>query len=155
LSIGLLSRICTNASSQRLVNENAQGVSDGIMKLLEGWYPAEQAENIHASLASLVKNSIDLSQLLRRQRAYWFVTYENETNADQLGKFDTEIMTDIDTDDIEEDRWAAEGGKPNRPSAQPKKVRFKIFPGLFKRGNADGLHYDIKECYVKIRVKVL
>ncbi len=124
------------------------------MGFLENWYPRERSKDIHASLAHLIKASISLLRHLREQRAYWFVAYRSGTNADDSNMFDAEIMTDVDADGTEQEYGAAEGDEPNRYSVPQKHVRLKIFPGLFKRGNADGLRYDIEECYVKTRVKV-
>jgi len=145
--------MCTDASSKELVKENTQDVSKEIMESLDFWYPAEQFEGIQTSLARVVKASIDLSRLLRQQRAYWSVTYRHGANVDHSDSFDTEAMTEVDADDIEEESGPAEDGKHNITPVQPKRARFNVFPGLFKQGNADGLHYEIKQCYAKIRVK--
>jgi hypothetical protein len=154
LSIALLSRACTSVLTKHREEDESRHLADHIMGLLDGWYPAEQLNRIHKRLASLIKACIALSRLLRQQRAYRFVTHKNETTDDCLNRFDAEAMMDVDANDNEE-RGLEQESQANSFVIPQIVVLFKIFPGLFKRGNADGLRYDsIEDCYVKIRVKV-
>ena len=73
-------------------------------------------------------------------------------NDERLDRFDGQIMMDVDA---EEDRLTADGRQDHESSTQSKEVLFRISPGLFKKGNADGLGYDIEGCGVKIKVKTL
>ena len=133
------------------VSEKAGHLADHIIDLLHSWCPGEESR---ARLPGLIKSTIELSRLLRQQRAVWSITYKDETAGGPPNRFDAGTMTDVDAEDDKEDYLAAGNEQADRDLTEPKEVLFRIFPGLFKRGNADGLRYDIEECRVKVRVKV-
>jgi len=143
LSINLLSSRNDDVSTKNEL-ALASHTAEEILCLFEGWYSSADLAYLRDGLEKLIRASIGVSALLRRQLAYWFVSYERDTK--QNGIFDTETMLDVDVDADSD----FDVGIGDESSAT---VRFKIFPGLFKCGDADGIKYDYEQCYVKTKVK--
>ncbi|KAJ4179696.1 hypothetical protein NW755_012252 [Fusarium falciforme] len=103
---------------------------------------------------TLLKNvfipAVELSQVLRRQRAYWYVQFPHIKAAKNLLSdehtqpyiFKPDQMADIDSSDEEAD---ARG-------QCLKSVDIIILPGLYKCGDNDGEQYEIKSVVEKAQV---
>lgn len=72
----------------------------------------------------------------------WSVRLPLAAEAGQSLEFNAETMQDIDT----------RGGDDDEMEIS-KVVSLIVFPGLFKRGDTNGEHYDTETCVVKSMVK--
>lgn len=83
---------------------------------------------------------------VRKQRAYWTVKYL-PTAGHNPTVFDPATMEDMDEDEDDEEEEEEER------KGKQKVVKLFVFPGLYKRGNADGEHYNIESCVLRALVK--
>jgi len=117
--------------------------SASILEMISTWAkPTEDLQKIEANLKGIIQKAIDMALVLRKQRACWSIKFPPPPAI-----FDDKIMEDIDGDD--------EGDGDEGEMVIDRGVALFIFPGLYKRGNADGEHYDIESCLVKTKVQLL
>ena len=125
---------------------------------------------VHDAMQRLVDNvykpALNLSRLLRRQRASWCVRFppvERQASAEGRGTaasmpggvvyafpkiFDGYYMKDVDFDGDEEDEA--------RPTTYlHKHIEVIVGPGLFKSGNIDGERYDMETVLEKSEVSCM
>ncbi|KAJ3547507.1 hypothetical protein NM208_g1481 [Fusarium decemcellulare] len=102
---------------------------------------------------NIYEPAIELSQLLRRQRACWYVRFPHIMAGNQLPEndytapyiFQPDTMKDIDGLEEDEDDNAGSGHCL-------KAIDIVILPGLYKSGNHDGKKYDIEYLLLKAEV---
>jgi len=139
LTVTLVSRAeesTTGTNLQRSVSKQEEH-SESILEMISVFAKqTEDVQRIKESLKGIIQKAIDMALVLRKQRASWSIKFPPPT------AFDTKTMEDSDEDEDE-------GGVPS-----DRHVALFISPGLYKRGNADGEHYDIESCLVRSRVKV-
>ena len=117
--------------------------SASILEMISPWAKStEDLRRIEANLQGVIQKAIDMALVLRKQRACWTVRFPSPP-----ATFDANIMEDIDGDD--------EDGEGEERMAMDRHVALFIFPGLYKRGNAGGEHYDIESCLIKTKVQPL
>jgi hypothetical protein len=129
---------------------------DGIMQTtLEVIRPlgsptADMAELKRTLLQNVFVPAVELSQVLRRQRAYWSVQFPHVMATKDLLSdehtqpyiFKPDQMADIDSSDEEAD---------TRGQCL-KSVDIIILPGLYKCGDNDGERYEIESVVEKAQV---
>jgi hypothetical protein len=103
--------------------------------------PDVSTERLLQNLESIFRVAAELAFLLYRQRADWIVKYPFSKTC----VFDGNTMEDIDDDE--------DGSHSGVEKEFPKQVEIFVFPGLYKRGNADGEGYDVESCMVKAKVR--
>ncbi|KAM6516432.1 hypothetical protein FALCPG4_014616 [Fusarium falciforme] len=111
---------------------------------------ADMVELERTLLENVFIPAVELSQVLRRQRAYWYVQFPHIKAAKNLLSdermqpyiFKPDQMADIDSSDEEAD---ARG-------QCLKSVDIIILPGLYKCGDNDGEQYEIKSVVEKAQV---
>ncbi|KAF5013316.1 hypothetical protein FDECE_666 [Fusarium decemcellulare] len=104
---------------------------------------------------NIFEPAIELSQLLRRQRACWYVRFPHIMAGNQLPEndytapyiFQPDKMKDIDGLEEDEDDNAGSGS-----GHCLKAIDIVILPGLYKSGNHDGKKYDIEYLLLKAEV---
>ncbi|RPB20880.1 hypothetical protein L211DRAFT_892042 [Terfezia boudieri ATCC MYA-4762] len=144
-TVALISRIearTTGSQQERAVSKQEKH-SASILEMISAWAkPTEDPKNIEAYLKGIIQEAIEMALVLRKQRACWSVKFPPPPAI-----FDAKIMEDIDGDD--------EGYEHEEGMVINRRVALFIFPGLYKRGNADGEHYDIESCLIKTKVQTL
>jgi hypothetical protein len=133
-----------------------QATAKQVMEVAAIWAPADALPELHDRLLNILTEAMIFSQLLRRQRACWSINGAppaplpgSDRNGVQLPPirqrtvFNRSTMKDID--EFEED-YGDDHGVP------PKDVELFITPGLFKRGDADGEHFETDSCIAPIQV---
>jgi activating signal cointegrator complex subunit 1 len=97
----------------------------------------EGSEARDQSLRALINNAIDLSRLLRVQKAV-FKTIMPVIEGHQINRFDVEIMEDI--------------GGEDEDSLEGREIRCVTFPGMIKEGNESGEQTQLRNVIAKARV---
>ena len=116
-----------------------------LMDMLSGWAKRnEPRERLERGLISIFQKGIEMALEVRKQRACWTV----DLPYNQGGEFSPSDMEDLDGDEDHEDNSMSQDAMD-----VSRIVELYVFPGLYKRGNADGDHYDEKICLVKGLVK--
>ncbi|KAF4419187.1 hypothetical protein FACUT_11542 [Fusarium acutatum] len=106
---------------------------------------ANQEELASLLLEGVFIEAIKLSQMMRRQRAYWYLSFpETEQRSDSQLVFRGEEMAEDGHDDGEDDEGQREDYE--------RDIDMVILPGLHKKGNHDGLHYDVEHVAIKAEV---
>ncbi|KAF8453358.1 hypothetical protein BGX38DRAFT_417897 [Terfezia claveryi] len=144
-TVALVSRMeaRTTGTHQEGVVSKQEKHSASILEMIYAWAkPTEDPKNIEANLKGIIQKAIEMALVLRKQRACWSIKFPPPP-----ALFDARIMEDIDGDD--------EGYEHEDEMVINRRVALFIFPGLYKRGNADGEHYDIESCLVKTKVQPL
>lgn len=107
------------------------------------------AEFSQRLVANVFVPAVELSQVLRRQRACWYVRFLHVMTANVLPSnaytvpyiFNRDLMRDVDADEDGDDEFMP-GAGVGGGSVRLKAVDIVISPGLFKSGNHDGMQYD-------------
>ncbi|KAF2815179.1 uncharacterized protein BDZ99DRAFT_549751 [Mytilinidion resinicola] len=119
-----------------------------IMSFIGVWASPERHDELEDGLIAIFEDAIWLSQLLRRQRALWYVRFprpipRTDTTLPGLLLFDPATMTDEWSEDTEQDLQLL----------RQRYVEIVVSPALFKRGNVDGERYDVE--YAAVPASVL
>jgi hypothetical protein len=115
------------------------------MGLISPWASPDRHLELEDNLIAIFADAVKLSQLLRRQRALWYVRFPRPggmwRDVKQIGNvplmFDPSSMADEWSDNM--------GTDP--VFLRQQYVEMVVSPALFKRGNVDGERYDV-ECPV-------
>lgn len=114
-------------------------IAKDIMKVVEIWAPESELDRLYTGLIELTVRAIDISQVMRRQRALWTLRHPS----DCLTKEETDSAV-LKSQGWFEDK--ADEDEEQSEQAISRVVGLVVSPGLFKRGNADGERYDIESC---------
>ncbi|RSL54236.1 hypothetical protein CEP54_009997 [Fusarium duplospermum] len=133
-----------------------EALNDAVRKTLELIRPmASPKASLYELEGTLCEDifvpAVELSQVLRRQRAHWYLRFPHMTAANvPLGdeyveacSFQPDQMTDVDSPEDED-----EPGQNHYLKA----VDIIILPGLYKCGNNDGEQYEIESVVEKAQV---
>lgn len=128
------------------------------------WIPKNAQQEAGKGLKAILLDAVRFSQLLRCQRASWTIRYpqsivrltktsdgscqplDNQSNPFLA---DPNFVEDVDEDDDDTEEIE------HVSTHDLKIVQIKIFPALFKRGNADGEHYERESCMLKSKMKCM
>jgi len=134
-------------------------IQHDIMSLIAHWLPADKYEVATAGITELIDATTSFSQLIRRQRASWTLSYprnppinststteviETKMRQQQELMFDPKTMEDQDPDHEDD----AEETCGQQESLIGRSVQIMMIPALFKRGNAAGNQYDVESCFL-------
>lgn len=108
-----------------------------VNSILSAISDAQSSESRDQSLRSLVTNSIDLSRLLRVQKAIFSIIMPSIEGYQQT-MFDAESMEDI--------------GGEDEDTLHEREIRCVTFPGIVKTGDENGESSHLKNIVAKIRV---
>jgi hypothetical protein len=97
----------------------------------------EGSDSRDQSLRVLISSAIDLSRLLRVQKAV-FKTIMPVIEGHQINQFDAQIMEDI--------------GGEDEDSLEGREIRCVTFPGMIKEGNESGEQTQLRNVISKARV---
>jgi activating signal cointegrator complex subunit 1 len=98
---------------------------------------AQSSETRDQSLRTLITSSIELSQLLRVQKAA-FIIIMPSIEGHQRTMFDAEAMEDI--------------GGEDEDTLHEREIRCVTFPGIIKNGDENGERGHLRNVVAKIRV---
>ncbi|KAF8420974.1 hypothetical protein EV426DRAFT_718953 [Tirmania nivea] len=139
-TVSLFSRIESNLQDRTYAV--ATQYASNLMRMISGWAkPTASQEALERGLIVVLQKALELATEIRKQRACWSV----ELPSCGSTEFNREVMDDLD--DGDEDQAGED------PMETHRLVGLYVFPGLYKQGNADGEHYDLKICLVKGKVK--
>jgi hypothetical protein len=127
-------------AAQKLQRETAAVVEAVIAQvngILSAISDAQSSEPRDQSLRVLITSSIDLSRLLRVQKAIFTVIMPSIEDH-QRTMFDTEIMDDI--------------GGEDEDTLHEREIRCVTFPGIVKSGDENGESSHLRNVVAKIRV---
>lgn len=113
---------------------------------------ADLSELEHSLCENVFVPAVELSQVLRRQRAHWYSRFPHITSANiplaeeyiEAYPFQPDQMRDVDSPEEDEDEC--------RQDPCFKAVEIIIRPGLFKCGNNDGEQYEVESVVEKAQV---
>jgi activating signal cointegrator complex subunit 1 len=108
-----------------------------INSIMDNISDAESSEARDQSLRALITSSIDLSRLLRVQKAV-FKTVMPVIEGHQINTFDAEVMEDI--------------GGEDEDSLEGREIRCVAFSGMIKEGNESGEQTQLRNVIAKARV---
>ncbi len=135
MSLGLL------RGSVEQLRPSADAIVESIVRkinsIMENISDTESSEGRDQSLRALINSAIDLSRLLRVQKAV-FKTIMPVIEGHQINDFDAEIMEDI--------------GGEDEDSLQGREIRCITFPGMIKEGNESGEQTQLRNVISKARV---
>jgi hypothetical protein len=115
----------------------AESVVRKINSIMDNISDADSSEARDQALRALVNSAIDLSRLLRVQKAV-FKTIMPIIEGHQINRFDPEIMEDI--------------GGEDEDSLEGREIRCVTFPGMIKEGNESGEQTQLRNVIAKARV---
>ncbi|KAF2200938.1 hypothetical protein GQ43DRAFT_432074 [Delitschia confertaspora ATCC 74209] len=123
-----------------------------VLSLVSVWAPSDRHKDLLDSLIGIFTEAILLSQLLRRQRALWYVRFPRRAvqliqGMEQPGP-QGHLMFDPDA---MKDEWCEDEGQDSG-FLRRQYVEVVVGPGLWKRGNGDGEMYHVESCAVKASV---
>lgn len=143
--------------SRPWAQDSTETLDDAVRKTLEVIMPmafpaADLSELEHILCENVFVPAVELSQVLRRQRADWYSRFPHiEATTVPLGDeyiqaypFQPDQMTDVDSLEEDEDE--------PRQNHRFKAVDIIILPGLYKCGNNDGEQYEINSMVEKAQV---
>lgn len=108
-----------------------------INSIMDNISDAESSEARDQALRALINSAIDLSRLLRVQKAI-FKTVMPVIEGHQINIFDAEVMEDI--------------GGEDEDSLEGREIRCVTFPGMIKEGNESGEQTQLRNVIAKARV---
>lgn len=117
-------------SSQPAIRDAAQEV----MSLVGSLASPSKVQELEIALCEIYTEAVRFAQLLRQQRAIWSVEFPSRPKipVDSRLMFDPSYMRDeLDGDDTLDEE-----------TSRQQLVEITVTPALFKRGNANGEHYD-------------
>jgi len=133
-TVSLLSRTEPIPKLQERTYAIARIFASQLMVMISEWAkPTETRETLELSITVILQKALEFAMEIRKQRAYWSVELPCRST-----EFNEEVMENVDADEVDHTR---------------KVVELYLFPGLYKQGNADGEHFDVKRCFVKGKVK--
>lgn len=139
----LLSRL-EDPKQSKHTEESVQRQYSEIIEVLGPWAPQHTKRELMDSLGPIVASTIHFSQLLRRQRAYWYVCYPAHprvlNNNIHGVLFDAKSMEDADDGDNDY------GEEDDKGEGYGKLVEVVGSPSLIKRGDVEGKHFDEQMC---------
>jgi activating signal cointegrator complex subunit 1 len=125
---------------QKLQNETA-AVVDALVgqvnTILSSISDAQGSDSRDQSLRALINSSIDLSRLLRVQKAVFTIIMPSIEDH-QRTMFDVESMEDI--------------GGEDEDTLHEREIRCVTFPGITKSGDENGESFHLRNIVAKIRV---
>jgi hypothetical protein len=131
------------ASSEELERTTEMMIStlvDQISSILDDISDASISESRNQSLRALVKGAIDLSRLLRAQKAIFKPIMPN-IEGHQINTFDTETMEDM--------------GGEDEDTLEGREICCVTFPGITKEGDEHGGQTQLRNIIAKARVLCL
>jgi activating signal cointegrator complex subunit 1 len=108
-----------------------------INNIMDNISDADSSESRDQSLRALINNAVDLSRLLRVQKAV-FKTIMPVIEGHQINRFDAEIMEDI--------------GGEDEDSLEGREIRCVTYPGMIKEGDESGEQTQLRNVISKARV---
>ncbi|KAL1621385.1 hypothetical protein SLS56_009218, partial [Neofusicoccum ribis] len=142
LSFHLFSMTQRTGDRSDQANKGLEHVYSRIIAVIKPWAKSELDFNkVETGLIAIIEEALKLLHLLRNQRARWTIRYpeaetDRESGSENHFLFDSSCMVDSDDE--------------NTP--QEGKVEVVITPAVFKRGDANGEHFDIESCLQKSAV---
>jgi activating signal cointegrator complex subunit 1 len=127
-------------AAQKLQSETIaviETVIDNINSVLSSISDAQSSEPRDQSLRGLIVSSIELSRLLRVQKAIFTIIMPS-IEGHQKTMFDTESMEDI--------------GGEDEDTLPEREIRCVTFPGIVKSGDENGESSHLRNVVAKIRV---
>lgn len=119
-----------------------------IMSPIGSWVDLDVRKKLEEYLMGILLQAVELSQILRCQRASWSVRHVVDAKSPNPGLTTSDeplyLNEDIMDDDSDDDA---------RKPRDRKIVEIVISPGLFKRGNTDGERFEVESCVEKAKVK--
>ncbi|KAI1804475.1 hypothetical protein F4811DRAFT_277551 [Daldinia bambusicola] len=149
ITMALLAKTYPNFSEEDVMAENAAAVMKVISPL------GHEHDTTQRLIENVYKPALELSRLLRRQRASWSVRFPATRQQPVPGSnaaamptalraiFDDSIMKDMDLDEEE---------TPSSDQYCHKYVEIIVGPALLKSGNIDGEQYDMENVMEKAEV---
>jgi len=122
----------------------ARAQAKTIMDILYPWCNPDTARETLEGLCTIFLDAIKVAQFLRRQRACWSVRFPI-TSSDALF-FDPVSMKDDSSDDDDEDQYPFQ--------SRQQYVELVVTPGLWKRGDEHGEHFEVENPVYKATVVV-
>lgn len=114
-----------------------ESVTRSVNRILGSISDVQSSESRDQSLRALISNAIDLSRLLRVQKAIFSITMPS-IEAHQRTMFDSETMEDL--------------GGEDEDTLHEREIRCVTFPGIVKAGDENGERGHLRNVVAKIRV---
>lgn len=143
----LLSKLGPNEQQMTNVYDFARVHAKDIMDLMAPWGDPKAISENYDALVAIFVDATKLAQFLRRQRACWSVRFPTTPGgtsdpAYNSLRFDSSCMKDDTLDEEDE----------HRLQGRQHYVELVVTPGLGKRGDEHGEHFESENCVSKASV---
>ncbi|KAI0118625.1 hypothetical protein GGR51DRAFT_497110 [Nemania sp. FL0031] len=148
LTMSLLSKKYPGVSEEA-TNLLEERVGHALRPILSAVPMADMEHAKQKLIENVYKPALELSQLLRRQRALWSVRFPYANSQSRNGS-NTPVFNEVfmkDTDDVEDE------GEPGHHDVRTLKwVDIVVTPLLYKSGTIDGKQYDVENVVERAEV---
>ncbi|KAL8879399.1 MAG: hypothetical protein Q9198_002978 [Flavoplaca austrocitrina] len=146
LTTTLVSRLDSTSKTGNGMESHVISCCEYIMRLVGQWVRNRDCRTMKEDLLLLLFNAVELSKILRCQRAQWSVRQvDNPSSSKDVILFDGETMEDKHSEE--------DSDGEDIPTPSGKRVEIIVSPGLFKRGNTDGEQFEYESCIERAEVK--
>ena len=153
LTAGLVSKLDTSSKTGKGQEGHVSSCGRRIMALVGPWVDLDTRKKLEGDLEAILLQAVQLSQVLRYQRASWSVRHvvdakphdSMSATSDTPVFFNEAIMDDKHGDDDSDDDVSSHRYR--------KIVEIVVSPGLFKRGDTDGERFDFEACVERAEVR--
>ncbi|PSN60872.1 hypothetical protein BS50DRAFT_578700 [Corynespora cassiicola Philippines] len=140
LTAYLLSKATSQDTQDKSMDKIASKAASDVIGLLHPWARSIQAEELEQRLADIYKAAMELSCLLRKQRAHWELYFPTSNRSSDTLRYDSSSMEDIND-------------KNTLDTSLDRRVEIVIEPALSKTGTMDGTKFEAG-AHVTIKAKV-
>ncbi|KAL8706629.1 MAG: hypothetical protein Q9225_007930 [Loekoesia sp. 1 TL-2023] len=146
LSTNLASKQGVSNKSDKSSEAHIRNCMAQIFAAVVPFAPERRRAQLEHDLFGILHQAVELSQMLRCQRACWSVRHVVPPPS---SSFDIPLLlNEFTMEDIDGDM----AGGDDLASTAKKTVSIVVSPALFKRGNTDGEQFDVETCVVKAEV---
>lgn len=138
-----MSRPNSSDKKEREIEEKLKIFGDYIIDTVHDWTPIHY-NKLYEELRPILLSAMELSQLLRCQRAWWTVGYVKSQDGKMM-EFDKSVMNDKEGNDRDESQTIDDRVK--------KMVEIVVTPALFKCGDSNGERFEFESCVEPHEVK--
>lgn len=149
--------LLSQTSNPSLQESVVRDIANDIMLQFEEWFSfstseEDQDEDLVDSLIPILHDIIDISHIIRGQRAAWTVHHSGvaHSQADRTQPLylrEGEMAIEPQPGNTRKKKKGVDGA-PGAAVGNTN-VKFILFPALWKRGNTDGRGYDVKSLMIK------
>ena len=149
----LLSKVIATNTGGTDVEAYLDRCAQLIIDPIRTWVQPGGEHDMKAKLIPIMKRAVEVSRLLRCQRACWSIRHlampkqnmDSPSRGPDFVLFDESTMEDMDAGETH--------GKLHGQELHQRQVQIVVCPALYKRGNHNGERYDVEACMERSQVR--